>query len=131
MVIDEAVKLIKGPKGTKVFLTIKRVEGNIEEISIIRDVVELEETYAKSTLIKDTSGDYGLIELPKFYINFENYNERNAAVDVKKELKQLKEKGLKFYDVDLGPFREKVESVYLKNADNVGGMAAIEALAKQ
>ena len=92
MVIDEAVKLIKGPKGTKVFLTIKRVEGNIEEISIIRDVVELEETYAKSTLIKDTSGDYGLIELPKFYINFENYNERNAAVDVKKELKQLKEK---------------------------------------
>ena len=46
-------------------------------------------------------------------------------------LKQLKEKGLKFYDVDLGPFREKVESVYLKNADNVGGMAAIEALAKQ
>ena len=53
MVIDEAVKLIKGPKGTKVFLTIKRVEGNIEEISIVRDVVELEETYAKSTLIKD------------------------------------------------------------------------------
>ena len=49
MVIDEAVKLIKGPKGTKVFLTIKRVEGNIEEISIVRDVVELEETYAKST----------------------------------------------------------------------------------
>ena len=46
-------------------------------------------------------------------------------------LKQLKEKGLKFYDVDLGPFRKKVESVYLKNADNVGGMAAIEALAKQ
>ena len=46
-------------------------------------------------------------------------------------LKQLKEKGLKFYDVALGPFREKVESVYLKNADNVGGMAAIEALAKQ
>ena len=101
MVIDEAVKLIKGPKGTKVFLTIKRVEGNIEEISIIRDVVELEETYAKSTLIKDTSGDYGLIELPKFYINFENYNERNAAVDVKKELKQLKEKNVKGIILDL------------------------------
>ena len=101
MVIDEAVKLIKGPKGTKVFLTIKRVEGNIEEISIIRDVVELEETYAKSTLIKDISGDYGLIELPKFYINFENYNERNAAVDVKKELKQLKEKNVKGIILDL------------------------------
>ena len=46
-------------------------------------------------------------------------------------LEQLKEKGLKFYEVDLGPFREKVESVYLKNAENVGGMSAIEALAKQ
>ena len=101
MVIDEAVKLIKGPKGTKVFLTIKRVEGNIEEISITRDVVELEETYAKSTLIKDISGDYGLIELPKFYINFENYNERNAAVDVKKELQQLKEKNVKGIILDL------------------------------
>ena len=44
---------------------------------------------------------------------------------------QLKEKGLKFYEVDLGTFREKVESVYLKNAENVGGMSAIEALAKQ
>ena len=76
-------------------MTIKRVEGNIEEISIVRDVVELEETYAKSTLIKDVSGDYGLIELPKFYINFENYNERNAAIDVKKELQQLKQKMLK------------------------------------
>jgi len=101
MVIDEAVKLIKGPKGTKVFLTIKRVEGNIEEISIVRDVVELEETYAKSTLIKDVSGDYGLIELPKFYINFENYNERNAAIDVKKELQQLKQKNVKGIILDL------------------------------
>ncbi|MEC8598910.1 MAG: carboxy terminal-processing peptidase [Bacteroidota bacterium] len=101
MVIDEAVKLIKGPKGTKVFLTIKRVEGNIEEISIVRDVVELEETYAKSTLIKDVSGDYGLIELPKFYINFENYNERNAAIDVKKELQQLKQRNVKGIILDL------------------------------
>ena len=81
-------------------MTIKRVEGNIEEISIVRDVVELEETYAKSTLIKDVSGDYGLIELPKFYINFENYNERNAAIDVK-ELQQLKQKNVKGIILDL------------------------------
>ncbi len=101
MVIDDAVKLIKGPKGTQVFLTIKRVEGNIEEVAITRDVVELEETYAKSTLIKDDSGDYGLIELPKFYINFDNYNERNAATDVKKELEQLKRKNVKGIILDL------------------------------
>lgn len=101
MVIDDAVKLIKGPKGTEVFLTIKRVEGNIEEVGIKRDVVELEETYAKSTLIKDESGQYGLIELPKFYINFEDYNARNAATDVKKELEQLKKKNVKGIILDL------------------------------
>lgn len=101
MVIDDAVKLIKGPKGTQVFLTLKRVEGNIEEVAITRDVVELEETYAKSTLIKDDSGDYGLIELPKFYINFDDYNERNAATDVKKELEQLKRKNVKGIILDL------------------------------
>jgi carboxyl-terminal processing protease len=84
-----------------VFLTIKRVEGNIEEVAISRDVVELEETYAKSTLIKDDSGDYGLIELPKFYINFDDYNERNAATDVKKELEQLKRKNVKGIILDL------------------------------
>lgn len=86
MVLDDAVKLIKGPKGTQVFLTIKRVEGTIEEVAITRDVVELEETYAKSTLIKDDEGSYGLIELPKFYINFDDYNQRNAASDVKKRI---------------------------------------------
>ena len=101
MVIDDAVKLIKGPKGSQVFLTIKRVDGNIEEVSITRDVVELEETYAKSTLIKDKSGVYGLIELPKFYINFEDYNQRNAATDVKKELEQLKKKNVKGIILDL------------------------------
>ncbi|MFL2596375.1 MAG: PDZ domain-containing protein [Flavobacteriaceae bacterium] len=92
MVLDDAVKLIKGPKGSQVFLTIKRVEGNIEEVAITRDIVELEETYVKSTLIKDETGDYGLIELPKFYVSFEDYNKRNAATDVKKELEQLKQK---------------------------------------
>ena len=101
MVLDDAVKLIKGPKGSQVFLTIKRVEGNIEEVGITRDVVELEETYVKSTLIKDETGDYGLIELPKFYINFEDYNKRNAATDVKKELEQLKQKNVKGVILDL------------------------------
>ncbi len=101
MVLDDAVKLIKGPKGSQVFLTIKRVEGNIEEVAITRDVVELEETYVKSTLIKDDTGDYGLIELPKFYVNFEDYNKRNAATDVKKELEQLKLKNVKGIILDL------------------------------
>jgi len=84
MVLDDAVKLIKGPKGTRVYLTVKRVDGTVEVVPVTRDVVVLEETYARSSLIKDATGTYGLIELPKFYINFQDYNERNAATDVKK-----------------------------------------------
>ena len=101
MVLDDAVKLIKGPKGSNVFLTIKRVDGTIVVVRVTRDVVVLEETYAKSSLIMDTTGKYGLIELPKFYINFQDYNERNAATDVKKELEQLKENNVKGIILDL------------------------------
>ncbi|MDA8947723.1 carboxy terminal-processing peptidase [Flavobacteriaceae bacterium] len=101
MVLDDAVKLIKGPKGTNVYLTIKRVDGTIEVVAVTRDVVVLEETYARSSLIKDTTGTYGLIELPKFYINFQDYNERNAATDVKKELEQLKKNNVKGIILDL------------------------------
>lgn len=101
MVLDDAVKLIKGPKGTRVYLTIKRVDGTVEVVPVTRDVVVLEETYARSSLIKDATGTYGLIELPKFYINFQDYNERNAATDVKKELEQLKQKNVKGIILDL------------------------------
>ena len=101
MVLDDAVKLIKGPKGTNVYLTVKRVDGTIEVVTVTRDVVELEETYAHSSLIKDESGSYGLIELPKFYINFQDYNQRNAATDVKKELEQLKKNNVKGIILDL------------------------------
>ena len=40
---------------------IKRVDGGIEQVKITRDIVELEETYAKSSLIKDDTNKYGLI----------------------------------------------------------------------
>jgi carboxyl-terminal processing protease len=50
MRLDDVVKKIKGPKGTEVRLTVK-VDGTIKVISIIRDVVEIEETYAKSSIV--------------------------------------------------------------------------------
>ena len=101
MRLDDAVNLIKGPKGTKVFLTVKKVDGIIEEVEIIRDVVELEESYAKSSLIIKDSNKYGLIELPQFYIDFDDYSNRNAAIDVKKEINQLKEKDVQGIIIDL------------------------------
>ncbi len=101
MRIDDAVKLIKGPKGTNVTLTIKNVDGTISDKTITRDVVELEETYAKSSLIEKDDRKFGLINLPQFYFDMENYKERNAATDVKKEIIRLKEEGMEGLVLDL------------------------------
>lgn len=101
MRLDDAVKLIKGPKGTKVILTIKRVDGEIVEETIVRDVVELEETYAKSTLIKKGDKNFGLIDLRQFYFDMENYKERNAASDVRDEIERLKKEGIEGLIIDL------------------------------
>ena len=101
MRLDDSIKLIKGPKGTQVILTIKRVDGSIEDVKVTRDVVILEETYARSSLITNDKESFGLIELPKFYVNFQDYNQRNSATDVKKELEQLKQKNVKGIILDL------------------------------
>ena len=101
MRVDDAVQLIKGPKGTKVTLTVKRVDGTIEDVTITRDVVELEETYAKSTLIEKNDKKFGLINLPAFYFDMKDYGERNAATDVKKEIEELKASGMEGLVLDL------------------------------
>ncbi|UNZ00468.1 carboxy terminal-processing peptidase [Zhouia spongiae] len=101
MRLSDAVKLIKGPKGTKVFLTLKRVDGTIEEISITRDVVELEESYVKSSTVEKDGKTFGVINLPKFYVDFTDYKERNAASDVAQEITRLKKQGMEGLVLDL------------------------------
>ena len=101
MRLDDSIKLIKGPKGTNVILTVKRVNGEIEDVVIERDIVVLEESYAKSAIIETNEKKYGLIELPKFYVDFKNYGERNAATDVKKSLISFKEKFVDGLIIDL------------------------------
>ena len=101
MKLNDATDLIKGEKGTNVFLTVKRVDGGVEQIQITRDIVELEETYAKSSIIKDDSNVYGLINLPRFYVDFDDYGERNAASDIKKEILELKNKDINGLILDL------------------------------
>lgn len=101
MRLDDVVKKIKGPKGTEVRLTVKKVDGSIEVISIIREVVEIEETYAKSSIVKKDGKLYGIINLPKFYINFENKDSRDAAKDVALEVERLKAQGVEGLIMDL------------------------------
>ncbi|THD68838.1 tail-specific protease [Robertkochia marina] len=101
MRLDDAVKLIKGPKGSEVRLTVRRVDGTTDVVSITRDVVEIEETYAKSSVIERNGRKYGLINLPKFYVDFKDYDERNAATDVATEIERLKESGAEGLVMDL------------------------------
>ncbi|WP_228853724.1 carboxy terminal-processing peptidase [Aegicerativicinus sediminis] len=101
MRLDDAIKFIKGPKGTKVTLTLKKVDGAIEDITITRDVVELEETYAKSATVEKNGKTFGVINLPKFYVDFQDYNKRNAASDIKQEIIRLKKAGMEGLVLDL------------------------------
>ena len=102
MRLEDAIKLIKGPKDTEVRLTVrKNINGEIKVIPVVRDEIKLEETYAKSTLIKKNNKSYGLISLPKFYVDFDDYKERNCASDVKKEILKLKKEGMEGLVLDL------------------------------
>ena len=94
MRLDNVVKKIKGPKGTEVRLTVKKVDGTMKVISLIRDMVETEETYAKSSVVERNGMKYGIIYLPKFYIDFENQDSRDAGKDVAIEVERLKAQGV-------------------------------------
>lgn len=102
MRLGDAIEFIKGPKGTKVTLTVKtKLDGSTKDITIERDIVELEEVYAKSTKVEKDGVNYGLINLPKFYFDMQNYKEKNAAKDVKKEIIRLKQEGIEGLVIDL------------------------------
>ncbi len=101
MRLDDAIKLIKGAKGTTVDLTVRKIDGSMETVSLTRDVVELEESFAKSANIIKEDHKFGLINLPKFYVDFDDYTERNAATDVAKEVERLKEAGAEGLILDL------------------------------
>ena len=101
MRLSEAVKLIKGEKGTMVHLTVKKVDGSISEVTVKRDIVQLEETYIKSSIVKKDNNNYGIINIPKFYIDFDNQSNRDAAKDLKTEIERLKEQGIKGLVIDL------------------------------
>ena len=101
MRLNDAIEYIKGKKGTEVKLTLKKVDGTIQVISIIRDVVELDETFVKSSVVKKDGRTFGLIQLPKFYIDFDEKNYRNSATDMAKEIERLKKEDVEGLILDL------------------------------
>ncbi len=103
MRLDKAVRLIRGPKGTEVRLTVKKVDGSVVVIPIIRDVVVIEETYAKSLVLKEKedSLNYGYIHLGSFYAEFGKRNGKRCSIDVLKQIKTLKASNVEGIILDL------------------------------
>ena len=99
--IEEVVKLIRGPKGTEVRLTVKNADGAIKVIPIIRGVVEIEDVFAKSAIIQSKNGPIGFISLPEFYADFNHTSGRSCATDVAEEVKKLKAAGVTGIILDL------------------------------
>ncbi|GAA4455512.1 carboxy terminal-processing peptidase [Rurimicrobium arvi] len=99
--LEDVVQKIRGEKGTEVRLTVRRIDGSIKVIPIIRGKVALEETFAKSALINTGSGKIGYIYLSEFYSNFTSSDGRRSADDIAKEVAKLKEQGVKGIILDL------------------------------
>lgn len=113
MEMDEAIELIKGKKGTEVRLTVKKPDGSFKIIPIVRDIIEIEETYAKSAVLENRK-KIGYIYLPMFYADFTRNGAHRCAADMRKEIEKLKKQGVEGIIVDLrdnggGSLQEVVE----------------------
>lgn len=98
--IDESIDLIKGKKGTEVRLTVKKTDNSIKVIPIIRDVIEIEETFAKSAVLENKN-KIGYIYLPSFYTDFTRTGARGCSNDMRKEIEKLKKQNIKGLIIDL------------------------------
>ncbi|MDQ1856345.1 carboxy terminal-processing peptidase [Chryseobacterium sp. WLY505] len=101
MLSSEAIKLIRGEKGTPITLTVQKKDGTIQDVTIIREEISIEDTFAKSIIINTSDKKYGLINLPKFNADFEDKDGRNASDDIKKEIIKLKEQNIQGIVLDL------------------------------
>lgn len=106
MRLRDAVRLIRGPKGTEVRLTVKKPEGVTAVIPIIRDVVQIEETFVKGTILESSGGGkIGYIMIPSFYRDFEMTRNggaaRNSTDDTRRALQELGKENIEGLILDL------------------------------
>jgi len=105
--VEDAVKIIRGNKGTEVKLTLKKSDGSIKVVTLVRDEIVQDEKFAKSVIIQSDKGKIGYIFLPEFYADFDNPKGNRCSVDVAREIVKLKE--------------AKVEGIVLDLRNNGGG----------
>jgi carboxyl-terminal processing protease len=111
---DDAVKLIRGPKGTVVRLKILAANGvtgsPTSEVRIVREKIKIEEQKAKQEVLNYKQGDknvkIGLITIPMFYRDFDGARKREAdfnstTSDVRKFLTAFKQTGVDGVIIDL------------------------------
>lgn len=98
---QDAVKIIRGKKGTEVRLTLKKTDGTVKTVSIIRDEIVQDETFARSAIVKSGATKIGYIYLPEFYADFDNPKGARSYVDVAKEIIKLKEENIDGIVMDL------------------------------
>jgi len=99
--VQDAVKLIRGKKGTEVRLTVKKSDGSIKLVSIIRDEIIQDESFARSAVVNTDKGKIGFIFLPDFYADFDNPKGARSSDDVRKEVIRLKEQKVDGIIIDL------------------------------
>lgn len=104
---DDAVKLIRGKKGTEVRLTLKKADGSLKVVTMIRDEIVTDETFARSVVINENDKKIGYIFLPEFYADWERPNGARSAMDVAREIIKLKE--------------QKVDGIIMDLRNNGGG----------
>jgi carboxyl-terminal processing protease len=100
-VVEDAVKLIRGKKGSEVTLTLKKKDGSLKNVTLVRDEIVQDETFARSAVLQEGTSKVGYIFLPEFYADFENPNGARSAVDVAKEVMKLKEAKVDGIVIDL------------------------------
>jgi carboxyl-terminal processing protease len=116
--VTDAVKLIRGTKGTEVRLTVKKEDGTIKTIAIVRDEIKQDESAVRSAIVNEGGNKIGYIYLPDFYANFEDADGARCSDDVANELIKLKKENVKGVVMDLrfnggGSLQEVVNMVGL------------------
>ena len=104
MRLRDAVRLIRGPKGTEVQLTVRKADGSEEIIAITRDVVQIEETFVKHTVLEVDGAAFGYINVPSFYRDFEKSRfgqGRNSTQDTRDAIGALTSRGVEGIILDL------------------------------